>query len=57
MKNAKQSPAAASSTQWVDGSEPDVSGDEDDGPGGRQRKLSKAERKRLRKLKARDQAA
>lgn len=57
MKNAKQSSAAASSTQWVDGSEPDVSGDEDDGPGGRQRKLSKAERKRLRKLKARDQAA
>ena len=53
---------SSKSTQWVDGSEPesdsygdgDGDGDESDFS---DRKLSKADRKRLRKLKARDRAA
>ena len=59
MKNAKQSaPSPSNQSPWVDGSEPDVrDDDDDDGPGPNGRRLSKSERKRLRKLKARDQAA
>jgi hypothetical protein len=56
LKLSKQT-ASSSQTQWVDGSEPESSDDEDDGPGLRQRKLTKAERKQLRKQKARDRAA
>jgi hypothetical protein len=51
-------PTPAQATQWVDGSEPEPDGygdgDELDSGG---RKLSKAELKRLRKLKARERAA
>ena len=49
-------PTPAQATQWVDGSEPEPNGygDELDSGG---RKLSKAELKRLRKLKARERAA
>ena len=56
MKNVKH-PAPSGKTLWVDGSEPEAAGDEDDGPDSHQSKLSKAERKRLRKLRAQDRAA
>jgi hypothetical protein len=50
-------PVERTSAQWVDGSEPVDDDYENDDAGPRDRKLSKAERKRLRKLKARDRAA
>lgn len=54
----KSPPAAASQpTEWVDGSRPEPDPYEDDEPDHRGRKLSKSERKRLRKLKARNRAA
>ena len=55
LKEAAGQPASA--TRWVDGSEPvdDDFGDDDSASTGR--KLSKAERKRLRKLKAQNRAA
>jgi hypothetical protein len=56
QKMASRSGGAAAETEWVDGTQPDPA-DYDDGPDGRQRKLSKSERKQLRKLKARDRAA
>ena len=49
---------AARPTEWVDGSAPEPDGyEEGDEPDFGDRKLTKAERKRLRKLKARDRAA
>jgi hypothetical protein len=57
MKDTKRPSGASSATQWTDGSEPDASDDEHDGPDPHRRKLTKAERKRLRKLRTRDQAA
>jgi hypothetical protein len=54
--NAARPAAAASETRWVDGSEPEVDEyDDDDAHHGS--KLSKSERKRLRKLKAQQRAA
>jgi hypothetical protein len=59
-------PAAASTraatAQWIDGSSPehdpfDDGGDGDDGGPDGGHKLSKSERKRLRKLKAQNRAA
>jgi hypothetical protein len=55
MKNTSHS-AHSSQSQWVDGSEPEAADDEDDGLDSNQRKLSKAERKRMRKLRQ-DRAA
>jgi hypothetical protein len=55
-----QSPKVASSTSaWVDGSRPerDPYDDNDDDSPGDDRKLSKSDRKRLRKLKAQNRAA
>lgn len=58
LKSSQSEPAGASDRdRWVDGSEPIEDEFDDDGPGPRDRKLSKAERKRLRKLKARNRAA
>jgi len=54
LKNTKRS---SGSTQWIDGSESDLPAEVDDAPDSGHRKLSKSERKRLRKLKARDRAA
>ena len=51
----RRSPAESRPTQWVDGSQPVDEEEDDDGP--RDRKLSKAERKRLRKLKAQRRVA
>lgn len=57
QKTARRSGSAtARQTEWIDGSLPGPPED-DDGPAPRQRKLSKSERKRLRKLKARERAA
>jgi hypothetical protein len=51
-------PTPTKPTEWVDGSAPEPDGYEDgDEPDFGDRKLTKAERKRLRKLKARDRAA
>jgi hypothetical protein len=53
-------PTPARPTEWVDGSAPEPDGYDDgdgDEPDSGNRKLTKAERKRLRKLKARDRAA
>ena len=44
-------------TEWVDGSTPDPEPYDDEGPDRGSRKLSKSERKRLRKLKAQQRAA
>ncbi|MEM6798693.1 MAG: hypothetical protein AAF589_04195 [Planctomycetota bacterium] len=46
-------PAAKSETPWGDGSQGDYDDDYEDGDGATRRRLSKAERKRLRKQKAR----
>jgi hypothetical protein len=46
-----------SQTRWVDGSEPESDDFDDDGPNRGDSKLSKSERKRLRKLKAQHRAA
>jgi hypothetical protein len=56
--SGRPAPVVSKPTEWVDGSEPVDDGYGDDRDGGQgNRKLSKAERKRLRKLRARDQAA
>ncbi len=52
-----QSAAAPRQTEWVDGSQPETDPYDDDGPDRPGRKLSKSERKRLRKLKAQNRAA
>ena len=44
-------------TRWVDGSEGEADDFDDDGPNPGDSKLSKSERKRLRKLKAQHRAA
>jgi hypothetical protein len=60
-QNLKSSESKANTsfdeTRWIDGSEPVDDEFNEEGPGPRDRKLSKAERKRLRKLKARNRAA
>lgn len=53
QNNKQQEPA----TEWVDGSEPEANAYADDAPGGRERRLSKAERKRLRKQRSREARA
>jgi hypothetical protein len=57
--SARPAPVVSEPTEWVNGSEPEGGNydDDDHESGGSGRKLTKAERKRLRKLKARDRAA
>jgi len=56
-KQRQAKPAIASETQWVDGSQGGVDDDYGDEDAARPRKLTKAERKRLRKQKERQNRA
>jgi hypothetical protein len=56
-RDSRSSGDSLDRSRWTDGSEPDGDDYDDDGGGPRNRKLTKAERKRMRKLKDRNRAA